>query len=243
MATSRAGVSSGRSKWSCFHRLCIDSGDELAAEIQAVEIVLRINGDAVGSEVPIEEWRIFGNVTLVVDSSPLTGFQIHLILIVSADPYLAVHIKTRWRDHSSASGIALSEFRRFPGLEFFRFRIKPGDDTLIHRALPDLAFRVQADVECSPWLLRIHQGHGIFDDLAGLGVEFSEKLRSKIGIPHHSLRIHYCIVRQGLFPRQIVLGYDDLRRLSFGPRQCLQFVIPRRTCRQIDRGRILSGFE
>ena len=144
--------------------------------------------------------------------------------------------------HRGPGCISLSELRGFPGLEFLRLRIEPRDDTLIHRALPDVSIAIDFQIERALRFFRLHHRHRILYDFAGFGIELAHVLRTEVGIPHHSLRVDHRVVRHRFGPRQIVLRDNDVRRFTPGPGHGLQFVRPFGIGTQIDRGGILGLF-
>src|SRR5882672_9232860 len=147
VTSPRAGVGGRSREGSGFHGPGIDLCDELTVEVHAIEVVLRVRGNAIGAKVTIRERRILRDIAFIVDGLPLSSLQVHLILVVGTDPYLAVHVNVPGRYHRGARGIPLRELRGFPCLEFLRLRVEPRDDALVHRAQPQVAIAIRRSEE------------------------------------------------------------------------------------------------
>ena len=76
-----------------------------------------------------------------------------------------------------------------PDLEFFGLPVKLRDARLVHHAKPQILLFVETHGKRAGRGTFFRLGYGIFRVLARFGIEFSEGLLAKIGIPGHTFRI------------------------------------------------------
>ena len=119
-------------------------------------------------------------------------------------------------------------------------RVEPREPALEHQGEPPIAVvvgleRQRAGRESSAW-----QRIGEFRMGAGARIEPPDIGLDEVRVPDEAVRIGAHVVRRDGLARQVVFGDDDMRRAAGRARQCLERIVPRSRCAQIDRGEIFA---
>ena len=88
---------------------------------------------------------------------PLAGLHVNLILVVAANPDLAIDVMVDRHDHRDARFVAIPERRRSPCLERLRPAVELREASLVDRAHPDVALLVEHQIQ------RTDRGSGLRD--------------------------------------------------------------------------------
>ena len=111
------------------------------------------------------------------------------------------------------------------GRDLLGLAVDLGGAGLIRHADPEIAVRIELEIERALRLLRPQQVGSVWsDDLAGLGIELADELVAEIGIPGVPVGIDHHVMRQRFFARQVVFGDDHLGGVALRARQRLEIV-------------------
>ena len=114
------------------------------------------------------------------------------------------------------------------------------DARLIHHGEPEIALRVEFEIERSRRFIRPQRRYRVIGDLAGRRVQFADELMAEIRVPDHAVGIHDDIVRLRVFARQVVFGDDDAGRAALQPRQRLEREVQGLRVAQVNAGEIVG---
>jgi hypothetical protein len=117
--------------------------------------------------------------------------------------------------------------------------VEPRHARLVHQADPEVAVRVDFEIERSFGVIGLLHGNRKIRHLPGLRVELGQELLAEMRVPDHALGIDDDVVGLNLLPREIVFRDDDSRRASGRTRPAFQLELVPGLAAEIDAREIV----